>query len=305
MRKIAYILFLFLLFSFTLGVKQVSAAQSIIGVSPQKGTFGKPFSINVTIDGHGDKFNAAQATVTLSANIAIQNLILGDCDFSFLTSPSVQDPSFAGIIFSNYKRECTLYTLSLVPTAKGTGAINFSHASIKRYGDAANVLSTVQNGSYTLTAALKAPTVAGNLTDSHNGLYSLNLNIVDTKNVPITNATVNLTSVSSNKLLRTTTDTNGLAHFANLQEGIYDAVIANNSNNKIDETIINVTGKNHVMTLGISVAENLDTSKLKNAWQILSNHKWTPLLSIGMLLLGIIIGTGIAIFYVTLRRRKT
>jgi hypothetical protein len=192
-----------------------------------------------------------------------------------------------------------------VPTAKGAGSIKFTKASIKRYGDAANILSSVQNGSYALTAALKPPPSPSGLTANEisKGLYSLYLNLVNTQNKPLTNAIVELSSVSSKTLQQQATDDNGSLHFSNLQEGIYDATIKKN-NQKLDETVINVSGKNHVMTVGLSVEDNIEKAKLKNMWSSLTNLESAPLLIIGILLLGVIIGTGIAVFFVKLRRSK-
>src|SRR5258708_18625126 len=95
---------------FLSAVSNALAANTTIGPSPEIGSYGKPFTVNMVIDGHGEKFNAAQATVTLSSNLKVKDLTLGDCNFSFLHTPSAQDPSFAGIIISTYSTKCTAYT---------------------------------------------------------------------------------------------------------------------------------------------------------------------------------------------------
>ncbi len=161
MQKVFSAFVLSIICFFTLTVQGAFAASTTMDLSPQSGSYGKPFTVNLVIDGHGDKFNAAQATVALSPNLKIQNLVLGDCNFSFLHTPTIQTPSFAGVILSSSATKCTVYTLTLVPVAKGNGSISLTKASVRRFGDAANVLSSTHNATYTLTAALKAPAVLG------------------------------------------------------------------------------------------------------------------------------------------------
>src|SRR5258708_9599806 len=141
---VSLVSFLFFFISVVL-VHPAFATGSTIAPSPSTGSFGKPFTVNVVVDGQGDKFNAAQATVNITSNLKIQDVELGDCNFSFLKTPSVENPSFAGIIISTYSTKCTAYTLTLAPIQKGKTTITLTKGSVKRYGDAKEILSSTVN----------------------------------------------------------------------------------------------------------------------------------------------------------------
>jgi|GEM_PF-5962937 len=132
-------------------IDNTSAANTVLAASPATGTFQSPFTVDIIIDGHGDVFNAAQAKVVVSLNLAIKNLALGDCSFSFFRTPTVGDPSFAGVLLGSAAQKCTVYTLTLLPLKTGAASLSLRSATVRRYGDAADVLSSIQNGSYTLT----------------------------------------------------------------------------------------------------------------------------------------------------------
>jgi hypothetical protein len=288
-----------------LNAHDVYAASTTMGVTPPSGSYGQPFTVSVVIDGHGDKFNAAQATVTLSPALAIKDLILGDCNFSYLKTPSVQNPSFAGVILSSHSTKCTVYTLTLVPRAKGNAAFSLSKTSVKRYGDAANVLSTTSNGSYTLTAALKAPSVLGTQAaqGSQNGLYTVFLKVLSSQNSPVTDATVTLAPVSGKNKQQVKTDAEGTVRFSDLQQGLYDVIVEEN-NAKVGETIINVSGSNHTLTLAINLNEQNNNPMRKNSGLVLGAATSSPYLIAGILVLGIIVGTGSVLLVIKLKGRK-
>jgi hypothetical protein len=231
--------------------------------------------------------------------------VLGDCHFSFLKTPGTQDPSFAGVILSTYSTKCTVYTLTLVPVAKGNASLSLAEASVKRYGDAGNILSSTQNGSYTLTAALKAPAVRGDQAKerSQEGLYTVELNVLSEKNTPVSNATVILTPVEGKARKQATTNTEGAVHFTNLQAGIYDATIEEN-NTKVGERIINVSGANHVLTLGINITGEQNNPLMKKANPILKIINPSPILIASLVLGGIVLGSAMAVVFIRLRRRK-
>jgi hypothetical protein len=207
-KKVLFILAITILLFPLLGIRKSYAESATIGFSPATGSFGKEFVVSLLVDGHGDKFNAAQATVHASSSLAIKDLVLGDCHFSFLKTPGTQDPSFAGVILSTYSTKCTVYKLTLVPVAKGNASLSLAEVSVKRYGDAGNILSSTQNGSYTLTAALKAPAVPGDQAKekSQEGLYAVYLNVLSEKNTPVSNATVILTPVEGKTRKQATTN---------------------------------------------------------------------------------------------------
>ena len=285
--------------------KTTFAASSTIAASPDTGSYSAPFTVSLIIDGHGDKFNAAQATVTLSPALAIKDLTLGDCNFSFLKTPTVQNPSFAGVILSTYATKCTAYSVTLVPTAKGQGSITLSKTSVRRYGDAANVLSATTNGSYTLTAALPAPSVLGTqaANSSQNGLYTVVLKIQSSQDTPVSDATVLLNPVAGKSKQQGTTDATGTVRFSNLKAGLYDATVEEN-NTKAGETIINVSGQNHVLTLGINLKGQNNNPMLKNSGSVLGTATSSPYLIAGILGLGILVGTVLAILFTRLKGNR-
>ena len=137
--------------------QDISAASTVLAASPSAGLYTTPFRVDLTIDGRGDAFNAAQAKVIASSNLAAENLVLGNCNFSFLQTPSAKDPSFAGVMLGSSAKKCTVYTLTLVPNKTGTASLSLTHATVRRYGDAADVLSSIQNGMYTIASVSASP----------------------------------------------------------------------------------------------------------------------------------------------------
>ncbi|MDE2588689.1 MAG: hypothetical protein KGL95_03365 [Patescibacteria group bacterium] len=298
-----FILFIVLLIVPFFTTTNAYAASTTIGFSPSNGTFDKPFTVNLVIDGNGDKFNAAEATITPSENLAVQDLTFGDCNFSFLKTPSIQNPSFEGIIMGTSSTKCTIYTLTLVPTAKGDGSISITKASVKRYGDAAEVLSSTQDGSYTLAAALK-PTVLGSQlkNTSHDGLYTLYVKVSTANHMPVSQATVVLDQIGTKNEQESPTDTSGTTHFSNLKQGLYDAIVKQGGT-KVGEQVINVAGPNHVLVLGIDLATQKNNPLMKTN-SFMNSIVSYPIVLIGMLLLGIILGVIVAVLVLKLIGKK-
>ena len=285
---------------FAAGSTYAFAASATLDPEPQSGSFGKAFSVNMVVDGHGQHFNAAQATVTLSPNLKVTDLTLGDCNLSYLQTPSIQNPSFAGIIISSYSTRCTAYTLTVAPIAKGTGTIVLSKASIKRYGDASEILSAATDASYTLTGV--APTGdTKNENTSRPGLYTLSLKVTAT-HTAVPNATVTLSTVSSKNTQRAITDNTGAVQFLNLQTGVYDAVVTQKQR-KTAETIVNVSGKNHVLSLGIDLSTQ-NTNPLLKSGSVMTTLTANPLFLIGALIVGVIVGVGVALLIVKLLGKR-
>ncbi len=270
-----------------LSVSPSFASGATINLSPQNGSYGKPFSVHVVVNGNGQPFNAAQATVSLSSNLSVQNLVTGDCSFSFLQTPTITNPSFAGVLLGKSSKQCTVYTMTLAPLAKGTGTITLSKGSVRRFGDAVNILSEMQSGTYTLTSAVKVspqPTVA----PSQGGLYSLLLTLQTAKQTPLLNTAVTLKAVATTQPKEGKTDNQGRVQFTNLQPGIYDALVTNYPG----DHILNVRGNNHTLILGITVEpqQNLLTRAFSNPFVLL--------------LLGGILGGGAIGLFLWMRRRE-
>jgi len=292
---LAFLLSLFVLVA--IAPHKVNAASATINTNPQSGVFDKPFIVNFVIDGHGERFNAAQATVSISSGFAIQDLVLGDCNLSFLKTPSIQNPSFAGIIISTFTTKCTVYTLILVPIAKGNATVTLSHGSVKRFGDAAEILAKTINGSYTLTEALKMPSGSEDQTkQSSEGLYTVDLKFSSQDEKKAGNASVSLNSVSKKNHVEKITNAQGNVQFFNVQSGIYSVTVTKD-NKKIGETILNVNGASHVLTLGINLdAQKKNNPLLKNQNTLFNVFSSSPFLIGGILILGIGIGTAFSFF---------
>lgn len=135
-------------------------ATATINASPVSGTLiiNSPTTVTVTVNGGGQAFNAAQATVATSSNLTVTNLTNGNCNFTYTQTPTAADPSFAGAVLGSSSNSCTVYTLTVQPNAGGTGTISFSAGSVKAFANTAEILSGVQNGSYTLAAPTSTPT---------------------------------------------------------------------------------------------------------------------------------------------------
>jgi hypothetical protein len=136
---------------------------AMINTSPASGsiTTGVPLTVNVVVNGGGQAFNAAQATVTVSPNLAITSLAspaTNACNFTYTQTPTTANPSFAGAMLATSSQSCTVYTLTLTPLSAGTGTITFTNASVKAYSTNGEILQSVQNASYTLVAPTPTPT---------------------------------------------------------------------------------------------------------------------------------------------------
>lgn len=301
MGKIVRIVLLNILFFSLLSNTQAMAANATMELTPLAGSFGKPFIVDLVIDGHGEKFNAAQATVTLSPGLAIKDLTFGDCNFTFLKPPSSQNPSFAGGILGKYATKCTAYSLFLVPTTKGEATITLAKAKIFRYGDAANILATASGASYTLTAAFKAspiPTVQA----SQNGFYTASITVRATgKAVP--NTLVSLTTVATKSTQKKLSDASGNVQFTNLHSGIYDVVVSRDKT-ILGEQIINISGANHTLTFSLNFAAEKQMPLRKTASAVLGVATMSPYFIAGILVFGVCFGTGLAILFLKWNGRR-
>lgn len=123
-------------------------------------TVGQIFNVDVVIDGGGQAFNAAQATVAVSSNLSIQSVTItasdsGGCNFIFVNknkTPTTTNSSFAGAILNGSSIKCTLYTLSLQAISTGTGTIFLTRASVKAFDTHNEILLSTLDGTYTITS---------------------------------------------------------------------------------------------------------------------------------------------------------
>lgn len=129
-----------------------------INITPSGGpiTLGQTFSVDLVIDGGGQTFNAAQADISISSNLTVQSLTItpagqGGCNFIFVNqqkTPTVTSPSFAAAQLSGSVARCTLFTMTLLANATGTGTINLSNASVISQPGHEKILLSYTNGLY-------------------------------------------------------------------------------------------------------------------------------------------------------------
>lgn len=141
-------------------------APVVIAVSPSSSnvTVGTPFNVDVVVNGGGQIFNAAQATVSLSSNLTVSSLhnpTANACNLQYTQTPSASNTSFAGAIFNGSSTNCKVYSLTIIPSSVGTGTITLTNGAIKSYADASEILTGVTNGTYTITSATPTPLPTG------------------------------------------------------------------------------------------------------------------------------------------------
>lgn len=278
--KLTTIVFLSLIF-FKLSLSNAQAAR--IQVDPSTGSFkvGESFTVDLKVDGTGNSFNVAQTSISLT-NLSVNNLILGDCNFAFIKTPQSTSPSFTGGILGGSSSGCTVYTLTLVPKAAGNASITLTNSSIIEYKTTKELFSSPINGNYTIsgnstntsttptltltpTTAYNSkfkptPTLIGNNNSDNpnnqnnqnnnqnsmlNNNYDVLVNVFDANNSPVPGAQVTLNSGQTE-----TTNVQGTATFTNITEGVYQIDVTS-QNKKIPSTVLNVSGTNHTVVLGI------------------------------------------------------
>jgi len=261
MKKVLLITGFNLVFFLLAAVHPVFAKSTVMRITPAEGSFDKTFVESLTIEGNGDKFNAAEATVTLSPNLVVDEIEPGDCNFSFIKTPTTSDPSFSGVLLSKASSSCTVYKLTLVPVDYGEASVKISHGSVKRFGDAAEVLNASMYGLFTLTG-IDTPTHKNTASASATTgeLYVLNLKFNDLANKPITNSNVLLTNPDKTVSLDKSTDSKGVAEFADLKSGVYAADLSKDGV-QLSEQIINVVGKQHTIAFSYKVDANISLLK--------------------------------------------
>jgi hypothetical protein len=143
-------------------IRQRAAANktATISIIPSSGTYapGQDFTLSLVIDGGGQTFNAAQATVSVSSNLSIQSLTItpqgsGGCNFTFVKTnktPSASNPSFAGGILQGFSNLCTLYTMVVRGTSNGPASVTIGQSSVKGYDSHGEILQTTLSGIYTI-----------------------------------------------------------------------------------------------------------------------------------------------------------
>lgn len=193
---------------------------------------------------------------------------------------------------------CIIYTLTLAPVAKGKGTVTISKAQALRFGDAVNILSTVQNGTYTLTGVTKSTNQSSSPTPRGN-LYTAEILVVSDADTPITGATVSIKPVSGTQTQKITTDSTGKATFTDLKSNRY-IVLAEKKKNKTPPSVLDIQGTNHLVSHSVKL-QGLQETRQEGMLQGLSGK---PLLIAGLIVFGILIGAGLSLLPRVVRRGK-
>jgi len=135
------------------------ASSATMAISPSTGTFnvGDIVTASLMVDGGGQAFNAAQATVNVTGPATVQSLAPGDCGFSFAQAPTTSDPSFPGAILGASSTKCTVYTVTLRVTGSSPVGITLSDAAVLDAASSSDILSSVTNATYNASAPTDTP----------------------------------------------------------------------------------------------------------------------------------------------------
>lgn len=148
----------------TCDTSSTSEIQIVASPSTSNASVGTPFNIDVKIIDGDTPFNAARATVAVSSNLSItgvHNPTSNACNLQYTQAPTISNQSFAGAIFGGSSTGCTVYTLTLTPISAGTGTVNFTNGSVKAFSNSSEILTSVQNGSFTISEASPTDTPPG------------------------------------------------------------------------------------------------------------------------------------------------
>ena len=272
-KKIIYSSFFFTLILFVfimLGLKNAGSADAAsIFPSPDKGNYsvGQTFTTSIVVDGEGTAFNAAKVSIAPSKNIQIQDITLGDCDFAFVNTPTVNNLSFTGVILGGLSTKCTVYTLTLKALGLGQEYLSLSNGSVKAYKKSSEILSSLKNGVYTISgssnAQVNSASGVGELaersgksqtTEGTGNDYKVILGVKNEDGSPLPGAMVVLVSQES-KEYRELSDAQGIVEFSNIPKGIYKVKTVF-KDGKISEKVLNIDGANKTIALGVQAKKN-------------------------------------------------
>ena len=272
-KTITVLLSSFILFTFLFSGQQILAAGGSISVNPQSGSHevGNIFSVRITINGGGSPFNAAKATVLTSQTLSVNDLVIGDCDFAFVKTPTINNLSFAGVLLGSSTQSCTLYNLKIQAINPGAAYVLLTDASIKSYSGAQELLSTAQNGNYTFntsssinTISVFQPTItqAPSLDTNGNKLYDVSYSVTLPNDIPPSEV---ITTIDSTLPIKTTIDSSQPNSktlkliFNNIPQGAHKLTSVYKSQ-IVAEQIITLLGNNRHIVFGASaVKENNQT----------------------------------------------
>lgn len=317
-RSILLILFCVVFFVLWGSLEQTQAAgPATMTVEPAAATHqvGQSFTASIRINGNGSPFIVAEATVAVTPNLEIEDLTFGDCSFTFIKTPTVQNPSFTGGIPGGSSEGCTVYTMTLRPISPGNGAITLSNGAVKSSTDASELLSSYQNATYLLTTSASnnvppplQPAVVQSNPESNPGPqtstqsqpaggYTVLVSILGENGKAAEGDSIVLYSGESGTVVATAqTDENGQVILAGIEPGTYNIVVARGTE-KVAEQIITVSGENPEMKFTLKTTKSLSPTDSN------SDSKTTRNILLSLLLLGILIIVG-SVGYILWRKKK-
>jgi hypothetical protein len=293
-HKIIISFFVAVFLIFLLSNQKVLAANGSVSVSPQTGSYavGNIFSASIAINGGGTPFNAAKATILTSQTLNVTDLILGDCGFAFVKTPTISDLSFAGVLLGSSTQSCTLYSLKIKAVSPGAAYILLSDASVKSYKGALELISSVQSGNYTfnntsstnsISVLQISPTQAPKLDTKGIKLYDVSYSVTLPNNIPPSEV---ITTLDSTLPIQTTIDTSSQSNsktlkltFNDIPQGVHKLTSVYR-NQPIADQIVTLSGNNKDLVFGAS------TTKENN--QYLIWYALIALLLVSLLVVGII-----------------
>lgn len=251
----------FSVFCLVLFVPGAFAGNATIEVSPATNTspVGSSFQAALVVNGGGAQLNAAAATITLSSNIQVTDLKLGDCGFAFVKTPSTSDPSFAGAILGGSTPGCTVYTLTLQPTKSGSASLGLSKASVKEYKTAQELLSSTTDGQYTIegttSTSVAAPTTSLSPTQpptEQSGLKYYTIIYSPAVSSQNTQVILDPNTPAEKAGVLGTTNNNPTVTFENVPAGVHTIETTTNGQ-KVAKEVVNISGPNRTISFGKSL----------------------------------------------------
>ncbi len=239
------------------------AAGAVMQLDPHSGDYGTEFTTQLRVVGQGVSFNAAAATVVVSPTLRIKEVIYGDCNFSFLKTPTTNNPSFSGVILSGSEDSCSVYTLRLVPIKKGSAAITVTDASVKQFGDAAEILQSVKNAEFTLTGEVVFDVQPAASADADT--YTTVVNVIHDAQTPASDVKVTLVAVTNAGTVSqqsATTNQLGQVTFNNLSAGLYQIQVWNQEQ-ELAQVLVTIGGDTSQFMFTIDLSQQTTNPLLK------------------------------------------
>lgn len=246
-------------------VNIANAASGSISVVPKNGSYsiGDTFEVNIKVDGGGEAFNAVKANVSISENLKIQRLTLGDCGFAFVQTPTVSSPSFAGVILGGSKNSCTVYSISLIVTAPNNAFVYLSDGSIKSYNGANEIMNKVENSSYTVSSSSQGnektltavepthpPITSADGEKMYSLVYTISADPSKSSDIVVV-LDPNLPTQMQSQVSPALQDRTVLsAVFDNVDEGVH-TIEVREGGNILSSEVVNLSGDNREINLGV------------------------------------------------------